>query len=78
MAHQIPKLKCSRLVLQSFFAQSIEARYWAENEDKVGAAQTGDTPITFEYSTILLPIKVRLTLEVWRYASENLFFIWVR
>ena len=37
-----------------------------ENEDVVGAAPTGDTPTTSEWSTILLPTKVHLR-EVWRY-----------
>ena len=49
------------------FAQSIEAMCWVENEDVVGAAPTGDAPTTSELSTILLPTKVRLILEVLRY-----------
>ena len=49
------------------FAQSIEARYYAENEDVVGAAPTGAAPTTSEWSTILLPSRVRLILEVLRY-----------
>ena len=48
------------------FAQSIEARCKVENEDVVGAAPTGDAPTTSELSTILLPTKVRLILEVLR------------
>ena len=35
-----------------------------ENEDVVGAAATGDAPTTSELSTILLPTRVRLILEV--------------
>ena len=50
----------SRLV----FAQSIEARWKVENEDVVGSAPTGDAPTTSEWSTILLPTKVWLVLEV--------------
>ena len=46
-------------------AQSIEARCWDENEDVVGAAPTGDAPTTSEWSTILLPTKVLIILEVW-------------
>ena len=46
------------------FAQSIEARYYTENEDVVGA---GAAPTTSEWSTILLPTRVRLRLEVLRY-----------
>ena len=49
------------------FAQSIEAMCYVENEDVVGAAPTGDAPTTSELSTILLPTKVRLILEVLRY-----------
>ena len=37
-----------------------------ENEDVVGAAPTGDAPTTSELSTIFLPTKVRLILEVLR------------
>ena len=55
-------LNVSRLV----FAQSIEARCQVENEDVVGAASTGDAPTTSEWSTILLPTKVRLILEIFR------------
>ena len=39
--------------------------------DVVGAAPTGDTPTTFEWSTMLLPTKVRIILEVWRYVLSN-------
>ena len=49
----------------SCFAQSIEAEFYVENEDVVGAALTGDGPATSEWSTILLPTKVRFILEVW-------------
>ena len=43
--------------------------HWSQvdNEDVVGAAPTGDAPTTSELSTILLPTKVRLILETWRY-----------
>ena len=37
-----------------------------DNEDVVGAAPTGDATITSEWSTSLLPTKVRLILAVWR------------
>ena len=47
--------------------------YLVENEDVVGAAPTGDAPTTSEWSTILLPTKVRLILENWRYI---LFIKW--
>ena len=42
-----------------------------ENEDVVGAAPTGDAPATSEWSTILLPTKVRLILETWRYYQHT-------
>ena len=38
-----------------------------ENEDVVGAAPTSDATTTSEWPTILLPTKVRLILEIWRY-----------
>ena len=64
--HQIPKLKCFSARLAVVFVQSNEARCEVENEDVVGAAPTGDAPTTYEWSTILLPTKVRLILETWR------------
>ena len=65
--HQIPKHNWFSSRLAVVFAQSIEARCWVENEVVVGAAPTGDAPITSELWTILLPTKVHLILEVWRY-----------
>ena len=59
-------LKCYSSRLAVVFAQPIEARCLVENEDVVGAAPAGDAPTTSEWSTILLPTKVRLILEVWR------------
>ena len=50
--HQIPKLKCFSSRLAVVFAQYIEAKFWVENEDVVGAAPTGDAPTTSELSTI--------------------------
>ena len=39
--------------------------HWSvENEDVVGAAPTGNAPTTSEWSTTLLPTKVRLILDV--------------
>ena len=64
--HQIPKLQCFSSRLAVIFVQSNEARCLVENEDVVGAAPTGDAPITSEWSTIVLPTKVRLILETWR------------
>ena len=42
---------------------------WVQNEDVVGA---GDAPSTSEWSTIILPTKVRFILEVWQYSPQNL------
>ena len=64
--NQITKLKCSLPCLAVVFAQSNEASCQVENEDVVGAAPTGDAPTTSEWSTILLPSKVRLILEAWQ------------
>ena len=64
--HQIPKFKCFSSGLVVVFALSIEARCKVENEDVVGAAATGD--VTCEWSTILLPTKVLIILEVWQYS----------
>ena len=55
-------------------AQSTEAKCLVDNEDVVGAAPTGDAPTTSELSTILLPTKVRLILETWRYMSSTHLF----
>ena len=43
----------------------------SRDEDVVGAAPTGDAPTTSEWSTILLPTKVRLILEVLRYINNS-------
>ena len=64
---QSKKHKCFSSRLAVVFAQSIEARCEVDNEDVVGAAPTGDAPTTSEWSTILLPTKVRLILETLRY-----------
>ena len=58
-------------------AQFNEAMCWAEDEDVVGAAPTGDAPSTSEWSTILLPTKVHYILEfyhsgrIWHYEDES-------
>ena len=64
--HQIPELRYFSSRLAIVFALSIEARCSVENEDVVGAAPTGDAPTISEWSTILLPIKVWLMLEILR------------
>ena len=64
--HQIPNFNCflSRLVF--VFDVSIKTKYYVENEDVVGAVPTGNAPTTSEWSTILLPTRARLILEVLR------------
>ena len=67
--HQIPKFKLFSSRLAFVSAQSIEAKCKFGNEDVVGAVPTGDAPTTSKRPTILLPIKVRLILEIWQYLS---------
>ena len=80
-AHQIPKLKCFSYRIAVVLAQSIEARYQVENEDVVGAVQTGDAPTTSERATILLPLLtwtyirgLRAPLPIW--TSKPLRVVW--
>ena len=75
--HTILKLKCFSSRLAVVFVQSAEARYQVENEDVVGAAPTGDAPTTSEWSTILLPTKVHLILEVWQYMLSLCHYGWI-
>ena len=63
MSNQIPILKFFSSRLAVIFVQSIET--WnLESDDAVGAAPIDDAPTASEWSTILLPIKVWLILEV--------------
>ena len=73
---QIPKLRCVWPGLATVPAQSIESMCLVENEDAVGAAQTGDAPTTSDRSTMLLPTKFRLILEVWWLRWEDGEFRW--
>ena len=61
--HQIAKHRCFSSHHVVVFAHSNEASCCVENEDVVGVVRTGDAPTTSEWSTILLPTKVRLILE---------------
>ena len=70
MSHQIPAFKWFSFHLAAVFAQSIEARCSVQIEDVVGAVPTGNAPTTSEWSTILLPTKVWLILEVWQYVFQ--------
>ena len=65
------KLRWFSSRLAVVYAQSTEAKCLVDNEEVVGAAPTGDAPTTSELSTILLPTKVRLILETWRYILRN-------
>ena len=57
-------LKDSRTVLRLSLPNPLKPD--VENEDVVGAAPTGDAPTTSEWSTILLPTRVRLILATLR------------
>ena len=59
-----PNLNVSHLVLQLSLPNPLKPNVKLRMEDVVEAAQTGDAPTTSELSTILLPTKVRLILEV--------------
>ena len=61
--NQIPKQKCSSSRLAVVFDQTIETRCSIVNEDAVVVEPTGDAPTASEWSTILLPTKVRLLLN---------------
>ena len=67
---KVYKLKCISSWFSVVFAQSIEARQ-VKNEDVVGAVPKGNAPTTSEWSTILLPTKVQLILEVWRQSPNQ-------
>ena len=70
---QVSNIRCTKsqhlekfsYCLAAVFAESLEARCQVEDEDVVGAALTGDAPTTSEWSTILLPTKVHLILEIY-------------
>ena len=64
--HQISTLERFPYSLTAVFAASLESRCKVENEDVVGAAPTSDSSTTSEWSTMLLPIKVCIILEVLR------------
>ena len=55
-------LNVSSLVLQLSLLNPLNPG--VKNEDVVGAAPTGDAPTTPELSTVLLPTKVQLILDV--------------
>ena len=57
-------LKDYRIVLRLSLPNPLKPDVKVESEDVVGAAPTGDAPTASEWSTILLPTKVRLILEV--------------
>ena len=53
----------------------IDPQCQVVNEDVVGAAPTDDAPTTSRWSTISLPNKVRLILEVWGYHVWKLLIL---
>ena len=55
--------KDSRTVLRLPLQNPLKPDVKVKNEDVVGAAPTGDVSTTSEWSTMLLPTKVRLILE---------------
>ena len=61
------KLHDSRLVLQLSLANPLKPGVKLRNEDVVGAAPTGDAPTTSGWPPSVLPTKVQLILEIWRY-----------
>ena len=69
MRIKLQNLNVSGLVLQLSLPNPLKPD--VENEDVVGVAPTGDALSTYEWSTVLLPTKVRLILEVWRYMLPN-------
>ena len=73
--HQNQKIKCFSSRPAVVFTQYIEAIYYVENEDVVGAALTGDAPTTSEWSAIWLPTKLLLILETGSY-KVTVFIEW--
>ena len=55
----------SHLVLKSSLPNPLKPGVKSRMKDVVWAAPTADAPNTSEWSTLLLPIKVRLILETW-------------
>ena len=64
---KIQNLNVSRRVLLLSLCNILKPGVKFENEDVVGAAPPGDAPTKSEWSTIVLPTKVRLILEVLMY-----------
>ena len=64
-----PNFDVSRSCLCAIHWSQVLNREWR----CIGAAPTGDAPITSEWSTIPLPNKVWLMLEVWRFYSCSEF-----
>ena len=66
-------LNVSRLVLQLSLPNPLKPGF-NENEDVVVAPPTGNAPTTCEGSTILLPTKVQLILEIWLFIFIQILF----
>ena len=67
--YQFQNLKRFSSRLAVACVQSIEARR-SVKKDVFGAAPTGDAPATSEWSTILLPTRLWLIVEVSRYIQK--------
>ena len=75
-SHQMPKPNVYRLVLQVSLPHQLKPGVEVDNEDVVWAAPTGDAPTTSEWWTILLPTKVQLILDVWRYITVVQIYVY--
>ena len=68
-------LKDACTVLRLSLPNPLKPDVKSGNEDVAGAAPTGDAPTTSEWSTILLPTKVRLILEVLQYVNGTKTYV---
>ena len=64
-------LNVSRLIMLLSLPSPLKPDAKWTNEDVVEATPTGDAPTTSEWSAILLPTKVPLIIEVWRYYNND-------
>ena len=71
LSFKCTKSRNSDVSFRFVFARSIEASCEIEKEGKVRSEPTDDDPTTPEWSTSLLPTKVRCILEVWQYTAEQ-------
>ena len=57
-------LNVSHLILQLSLPSQLKPGVKVKNDDVVEAAPAGDAPTTFEWTTVILPTKVRMILEI--------------